>query len=213
KYNNSGEVNPSIGCTILTEPFFFPRDQWIPVPESWKPNIVQGKTYDTNQSEGYHLWNSVEERLGDLSQREGELVWQEPAVGYGKPVLIKSRLGQGAFRVNVTEAYQRRCAVTGEKTLPVLEAAHIRPFSEEGPNLTRNGLLLRSDMHILFDKGYLTVGDDLRLEVSRRIREEFENGREYYHWHGKELSSLPQNIAERPDSMYMEYHREHIYKG
>jgi putative restriction endonuclease len=40
---------------------------------------------------------------------------------------VQPRLGQGAFRLLVTDAYQRRCAVTGERTLPVLDAAHIRP--------------------------------------------------------------------------------------
>ncbi|MEX2345578.1 MAG: HNH endonuclease [Balneolaceae bacterium] len=88
--------------------------------------------------------------------------------------------------------------VTGEKTLPVLEAAHIKPYSEAGPNLTKNGLLLRSDMHILFDKGYMTVSDHHRLEVSRRIREEYENGREYYAYHGKELVNLPEQGYRTP---------------
>lgn len=91
----------------------------------------------------------------------------------------RSRLGQGAFRVMVTDAYQRRCAVTGEKTLPVLEAAHIRPYALSGPNRVSNGLLLRSDLHTLFDLGYITVTPELRLLVSRRLREEWHNGLEY----------------------------------
>ena len=80
----------------------------------------------------------------------------------------------------VTDAYNRRCAVTGERTLPVLQAAHIKPYAESGPNRVSNGLLLRSDLHILFDRGYVTINRDYRLEVSPRIREEFENGRQYY---------------------------------
>ncbi|RPI44481.1 MAG: hypothetical protein EHM59_12710 [Betaproteobacteria bacterium] len=55
---------------------------------------------------------------------------------FGAEYLMRGRLGQGAFRVLVTDAYQRRCAVTGEKTLPVLEAAHIRPYAEDGPLLS-----------------------------------------------------------------------------
>lgn len=114
--------------------------------------------------------------VGSLKHNEGELVFQEPDVQYGSSYEIRARIGQGAFRAIVTDAYKRRCAITGEKTLPVLEAAHIKPYSESGPNLTKNGLLLRSDMHILFDKGYMTVSNN-HLEVSRRIREEYENGR------------------------------------
>src|SRR5271167_1536981 len=113
---------------------------------------------------------------------------QEPAVGnaepsgrrFGEEYLARSRLGQGAFRVLVTDAYERRCAVTGEKTLPVLEAAHIKPYALEGPHQVRNGLLLRSDLHKLFDLGYVTVTPALRLEVSSRLREEWHNGKEYY---------------------------------
>ena len=107
----------------------------------------------------------------------------------------------------------RRCAITGERTLPVLEAAHIKPYSEEGPHLVSNGLLLRSDLHILFDDGYLTVTEDLRVEVSKRIKEEFENGREYYQYRGKGLSEIPSLSNERPDSEFLRWHNEHVFLG
>jgi putative restriction endonuclease len=137
----------------------------------------------------------------------------EPEASYGNTYEIRSRIGQGAFRAMVTDIYNRRCAVTGEKTLPVLEAAHIKPYSASGPNLTNNGLLLRSDMHILFDKGYMTVSDNHHLEVSRRIREEYENGKEYYAYHGKKLSNLPANFMDRPSPNFLNWHQEQIYKG
>ena len=76
---------------------------------------------------------------------------------YGEPVLVTPRLGQGAFRVLVTDVYRRRCAVTGERTLPALDAAHIRPYGEGGEHAAPNGLLLRRDVHSLFDAGYVTV--------------------------------------------------------
>ena len=60
-----------------------------------------------------------------------------------------------------------------------LDTAHIKPFSKSGPNYTRNGLLIRSDIHKLFDKGYVTITPDYTIEVSKRIKEEYENGREY----------------------------------
>jgi putative restriction endonuclease len=111
----------------------------------------------------------------------------------------------------VTEAYERRCAVTGERTLPVLEAAHIKPYADSGPHLISNGLLLRSDFHILFDDGYVTVTEDLRLEVSKRIREEFENGREYYRYRGKPLTVLPASIGERPSKDFIRWHNERVF--
>jgi hypothetical protein len=68
------------------------------------------------------LWLQLSERLRTSTALVSPLV-ASPA--FGKPVLIAPRLGQGAFRLQVTDAYGRRCAVTGERTLPALEAAHI----------------------------------------------------------------------------------------
>jgi putative restriction endonuclease len=138
--------------------------------------------------------------------------FRQPA-RYGAEYLTHARLGQGAFRVLVTEAYERRCAITGERTLPVLEAAHIKPYSETGPHLISNGLLLRSDLHILFDDGYVTVTEDLKVEVSNRIKEEFENGREYYQYLGKPLFKVPGALDEHPSSEFLRWHNEHKFLG
>src|SRR5699024_10404677 len=102
--------------------------------------------------------------------------------------MVQPRIGQGAFRVIVTDAYHRRCAITGEKTMPVLDAAHIKPYSQNGPNLTNNGLLLRRDIHTLFDRGYITINEEYRVEVSYQIKDDYGNGREYYTLHGKNWS-------------------------
>src|SRR5881296_3568769 len=78
--------------------------------------------------------------------------------------------------------------MTNERTLPVLQAAHIKPYALDGPHALNNGLLLRSDLHTLFDQGYLTVDPKvMRIVVSNRIRDEFENGRDYYRLHGQPL--------------------------
>ena len=75
--------------------------------------------------------------------------------------------------------------MTREKALPALDAAHIRPFSEAPENYVQNGMLLRSDVHRLFDAGYVTVTPDYRFEVSqahplrlRRRRELLQAARE-----------------------------------
>lgn len=123
---------------------------------------------------------------------------QDSSERYGKEQIVKPRLGQGAFRVIVTDAYNRRCSVTGEKTLPVLDAAHIKPFSSNGPNTTNNGLLLRTDIHKLFDKGYITVNDEYIVEVSKRLNEDYGNGKIYYDFHGKKLFNIPENKNDIP---------------
>lgn len=208
-YRKTKEADPTIGCIILNQPFFFSEDKWIDVPSSFTRNIVTGKIYDTNEYEGKKLWNEVELRINDI-KRIGLVA--EPIAVYGKEYLIKGRLGQGAFRILVTDAYNRRCAITGEKALPVLQAAHIKPFNEQGPNSVNNGLLLRSDLHILFDRGYLTVSPEYKIEVSRKIKEEFNNGKHYYTYHGKELSTLPNIAMDRPSIDYIRWHNEYIYR-
>ncbi|MBO0356831.1 HNH endonuclease [Hymenobacter sp. BT186] len=211
--------NPTIGCIALTNPIFFRRQDWIPLPVNWSNSIVVGKGYDTNKdSVDAALWQQVQAVLAryqssDYTGQDGALVVTEPAPLYGAPVLRKVRIGQGAFRLSVTDAYAKRCAITGEKTLPVLEAAHIRPYAEAGPNTVTNGLLLRSDMHKLFDDGYITVAPNYKIEVSQRIREEFENGREYYQYHGKELLILPTAVDNRPNVNFLEYHNTTIFRA
>jgi putative restriction endonuclease len=206
------ELTRQLGCTILVEPFFWPRESWIPAPDDWSKNIVSGKGYMVESTTGRALWEGVQARsLGGAGPAFAAAV-AEPKDRYGAPVSIRPRLGQGAFRVEVTDAYSRRCAITGERTLPALEAGHIRPYAKNGPHETRNGLLLRSDLHNLFDLGYLTVTLDYRVEVSRRIREEFENGRDYYALHGKPLSILPQHNESRPAAEFLDWHHT-IFKG
>jgi hypothetical protein len=126
-------------------------------------------------------------------------------------VLVRPRLGQGGFRVAVTDAYGRACAVTGEHSLPVLEAAHIRPYSKEGPHAISNGLLLRSDLHRLFDTGYVTVTPTHRLEVSKRLRDDFQNGRSYYPLHSR-VVSIPRRRADRPDAGLLAWHNENVFR-
>lgn len=208
------EVDPNIGCTILADPFFLPENEWIPVPEDWSKNIVSGKGYDTEEQVGMGLWNKVQERLLlHAVQTPVANVSGDPAENprYGKEYLARARLGQGAFRILVTDAYHRRCAITGERTLPVLEACHIKPFSENGPNSINNGLLLRSDLHILFDQGYLTVTPDMHVEVSGRIKERFQNGREYYSFHGKTLTGLPDSSSDLPMTSFLSWHNQYRF--
>ncbi len=197
-----------IGCILLEQPFFWSREHWIPVPDDWKQNIVQGRSYDLTVEPGRSLLANVQERLRGYSPLP---MTTEPEIRYGDPVLIKPRLGQGSFRVLVTDAYSRRCAMTGERTLPVLQAAHIQSYASGGAHRIDNGLLLRSDLHTLFDRGYLTVTPDYHIEVSRRIREEFKNGRDYYALRDKEIA-VPARLEDRPNPDLLRWHNEHRYQ-
>lgn len=201
-----------IGCILLQQPFFFPRDDWLQVP-AWRQPIVRGKTYDLKTEPGRSLWHEIVQRLQArpvMQEAIGEPV--VPSERYGEPVLVRPRLGQGSFKVMVTDAYRRRCAVTGEKALPVLQAAHIRPYGRGGEHRLDNGLLLRSDLHILFDRGYVTVTPEHRLEVSRRLRSDFDNGEDYLARHGQRIW-VPDRPEARPRAEYLAWHNENCFVG
>ena len=205
------EPDPVIGCIILSNPFFMDRTAWLPAPENWNPSIVQGKTYGTDDRIGAALWSQIQERLLLHKFPKDAVMSVAEAARYGTEYLTNARLGQGAFRVLVTDAYSRRCAMTGEKTLPVLESAHIKPYASSGPHSVDNGLLLRSDLHKLFDLGYITLTTDYHVEVSKRIKEEYENGRDYYALQGRPLISLPHELLYRPSRQYIDWHNNNVY--
>ena len=196
----------TVGCILLTQPFFLPEVRWIPVPSNWSGNIVQGKSYDLSSEPGATIYQKLQSALQASQVRELD------AIKYGAPTTIRPRLGQGAFRILVTDAYDRRCSVTSEPILPILEAAHIHPYAAGGEHALNNGLLLRSDLHTLYDRGYLTVTEDRHLEVSSRIREEFNNGHQFYALHGKMLR-VPNNPAYAPSVENLRWHNENIYLG
>jgi putative restriction endonuclease len=202
KMHKPTSLNETIGCTFLTECFWLPEDQWIDQPEDWSSAIVKGKRYAPSAGPGLRVWSQIQERLRAKSSPVGV---EQDQDRYGTPYIAKPRLGQAGFRVAVLDAYGRRCAVTEEKTLPVLEAAHIRPYADGGGHEVGNGLLLRSDFHTLFDAGYLTIDTDYRLLVSKRLKEEFSNGRHYYEHHGARVPNLPTRTDLLPSRSAIEW--------
>jgi putative restriction endonuclease len=128
----------------------------------------------------------------------------------GEPRLMTPRLGQNAFKAVVQEAYVRRCAITDHKILPTLQAAHIFPVAAGGQHRVDNGLLLRSDVHTMFDRGYLAIDQDFRLCVSKRLRMEFGNGSEFYSKEGS-IISLPSIERNRPSLEYLSWHFNEVF--
>ena len=193
-----------IGCILIVEPTFFAPQDWVQQPADWPAPTQSDKRYDLSHGEGMRVWEACKDRAG-LGQQEAQS-------RYGEPITIQPRLGQGTFRVSVSEAYDWGCAISGEHSVPVLDAAHIRPVADDGPYSVTNGLLLRADIHRLFDQGYITVTPGLRVEVSARLREDYENGRSYYPFHGGQLRT-PRRLADRPSEEFLRWHNEHCYRG
>lgn len=185
KYRRTGpdpRADYNIGCLMVAQPTFFAPADWVREPKDWQPNVVQGKTINLTSGEGSRIFEECRARASGVWDQPGQRIAEEaPAdVRFGDPALVRPRLGQGTFRIAVMDAYGRACAVTGERSLPVLEAAHVRPYSDGGEHAVTNGLFMRADIHKLYDLGYVTVTPEHEFAVSRRLRDEYENGRVYY---------------------------------
>lgn len=205
--------DPVIGCVFIRDVCFFPPDEAIGPPPDFAPNIVQGKTYDmTSPAVSPYFSDLMQQILGVSIDIDFSEPWHLQGPVFGDPRLAPQRLGQQAFQAVVLSAYGRRCAISGSKIRPVLQAAHIRPVTDGGEHRLDNGLLLRSDVHTLFDRGYLGVDPHYRLHVSPRLREEFGNGEQFYSRAGQQIA-LPARRADRPRGEFLEWHLEEIFKA
>lgn len=107
---------------------------------------------------------------------------------------VARRQGQRAFRRKLIEAYGGACAVSGCDILAVLQAAHILPYTGPHRNVVTNGLLLRADLHTLFDLRLLTVAPlTMKVEIAEPLRPSA-----YGDLHGRQLR-LPSDSKDHPD--------------
>lgn len=211
-------ISAEIGCHLLIAPVLFHESHWITPPDDWSYNLTQGHKRRLDEGEMARIWAQCQAALpsadvGDQSRLQ--LQSSIASAALGKPVLVQPRVGQGTFRAVTMDAYGGACAVTTEHSRPVLEAAHIVPYAHSHSHDIRNGLLLRADVHKLFDAGYVTVtpdgNDGARFIVSDRLREEFSNGRIYYEKHGEPIR-LPDRPELRPDPNYLRWHNDHVFE-
>jgi putative restriction endonuclease len=206
--------NQRIGCIVLTDPFFWPQEKWFAVPADYPLNAVRGRGYDLQVGTGQALWNMLLQRYPASTPGEPPVLRERPVNpipgGYGDPIPRRPRLGQGAFRLVVEDAYRKQCAVTGERALPALDAAHIRPFHASEAHDPRNGILLRSDIHRLLDAGYLTITPEHKVRVSRRMAADFNHEGSYLGLDGVSIY-LPESPRLRPDPEVLEWHYRSVF--
>lgn len=200
-----------IGCILLRELHFIPESQQLQTPSSFSANIVQGKSFQYPGDDPL-IDTIVQQVLApDETSPLAMGLFENLGPTHGEPRLVIPRLGQAGFKAIVQEAYVRRCAITNHKILPTLQAAHIIPVANGGQHRVDNGVLLRSDVHTLFDHGYLAIDQEYRLRVSSRLRSEFGNGDEFYSNEGHVIS-LPENHSSRPSLDFLNWHLQSIFR-
>lgn len=157
-------------------------------------------------------------RLGDVSSesvvREDRMPFQfeqeRDRVGYFSSRVLRDRV----FRRIVLRAYNERCAVTGLKLIngggrAEVEAAHIRPVEANGPDTVSNGIALSGTAHWMFDRGLISLSDDLEILVSRQVNDP-DSVYGVINKSGRAL--LPHQASQRPHPHFLAWHREHCFK-
>lgn len=206
--------DPVIGCILLNEVRFVDSRRAVNTPTDFSRNIVTGKSYVVGERDSNPVIDLfVRELALSVDADSGtDAVQKISGPMFGEPRLVVPRLGQGGFKSLVREAYERRCAITGHKIVPTLQAAHIVPVSSNGEHRLDNGLLLRSDVHTMFDRGYVGVSPDFTLKVSPSLRSEFGNGDEFYAREGDTIA-LPQAEADRPNTEFLQWHMDMVFRS
>ncbi len=204
-----------MGCTVLRDVRFWPASAWMPwgVSEGWAKNIVQGKT-ELDPVRAQALLDRI---AHDALHREVEAELDatfailDVDTRRRREALMVVREGQGTFRARLLGAYGTRCAVTGEHTEPVLDAAHIQPYLGPRSNHVQNGLILTKEFHTLFDMGYVGITPEYRVRVSPILRDRWNNGRRYYTYADQSLLVLPTREAERPSREALDWHLRNVF--
>lgn len=145
-----------------------------------------------------------EERMPFLHEIERD------RVAYLASRLVRDRL----FRRRVVTAYDARCAIMGVKLIngggrAEVEAAHIRPVERDGPDIVNNGLALSGTVHWMFDRGLISLNDDLEILISRQANDP-DGIRSLVNRTG--FAMPPARIVDRPHPSFLSWHREHCFK-
>lgn len=216
KYRQGSEVMTSstqVGCTLLRDVRFFDPVENQPRPDDFASNIVAGRVYDLDELAAQHpvLIAAAHLTAPGVVAPGAPVPLDVQQRMFGDARLQVVRLGQDAFKAVIAHNYGHHCAITGDKVRPVLEAAHILPVASGGQHRPDNGLLLRSDMHTLYDRGYIAVDDRYRLRVSPQLRAEFGNGDALYAKAGEAIGT-PARRADKPGREFLQWHMETVFK-
>ncbi len=208
---------PNLTCNLLRGAVFWPESQWIKWGEArgYPATGVQRGRGETDPDNARILLAALTRtplpRPADLVPAFAPLTVDERQFTPGTHV---QREGQGTFRLRLLEAYGGACAVTGEHTEPVLEAAHIQRYLGPASNHVQNGLLLTAEFHTLFDRHLVTIetagpNDAYRLRVSPQLRRRWDNGHRYYAFDNKPLR-LPADVNLRPSIEALQQHNRNF---
>ena len=213
---------------------YLPFDNPVPVREGghFYEGAMRGKDGRTNSGSAQRAVRNMPDHEFDLILTAGfaaELPTAKPIEGplgegfaeppaYVERPLIETTVTRpfrdAIFAKQIQSAYDKRCAMTGLRIVngggrPEVQAAHIRPVKNDGPDSPRNGLALSSTFHWMFDRGLLSIEDDFRiLKAKGAVPPEVER---LLNPSGHLI--VPEDYRLQPHQQFLRYHRDNIFKG
>ena len=132
---------------------------------------------------------------------------RDPAAAKRAAAARKIRVGQPAFRRLLINTYGPVCAFSGVQLEETLQAAHIQPYVDAESNHVGNGLLLRADMHVLFDLGLLTLTQEFCIQVAGRLKGRDQTVDKLAGTKAK----FPNALAIKPSADAIDFHRHNVF--
>jgi putative restriction endonuclease len=165
-------------------------DDMLPRTDASEPKVVESHFSETVEP---FIFDQERERISSISNR-----------------LVRDRV----FRKIVLDAYDCRCAITGFKFIngggrAEVEAAHIKPVEANGPDIVANGIALSGTVHWMFDRGLVSLSDNLDILVSRQVND---SDRIWSLVNPSRKAELPRHPTLRPHPRFLEWHRQNCFK-
>ncbi|TGR82778.1 restriction endonuclease [Mesorhizobium sp. M2D.F.Ca.ET.223.01.1.1] len=171
-------------------------------------NRIIDLAFDTNEA----VLPRIDEIDGAFQEEQAPFEFEQARdrVSYFGSRIVRGRI----FRRIVLRAYDERCAITGLKLIngggrAEVSAAHIRPVEANGPDVINNGIALSGTAHWMFDRGLISLSDDLEILISRQVND-LDNVHGFINKTRRALQ--PSRQSERPHPRFLQWHREHCFK-
>jgi putative restriction endonuclease len=192
-----------IGSIILTNPVFFDDSDFFDPHDfgfEYSKHIVKFKTFE------HDFAQTLVQNINFTNEEKNDYqIISENALIEKESKEQKKRESQSSFREQLLKAYDGKCAISRETSKEVLEACHIQPYINIDSNHIQNGLLLRADLHILFDKGLIHIDENYRIWVSPDLKSKF-----YDSYNGRQIY-LPKKESDQPSKTALKHHKESIF--
>ncbi len=183
-----------IGCIILTNSVFYDDDKFLDLDNydiSFSKYIVKMKYF--SEKDPLELDSELTSNDFELRPITIEKLKRSRFVTYRK--------GQSRFQSIITAAYSNKCCITDETTPELLEAAHIQPYIDLESHHVKNGLLLRIDLHKLYDSGLMYIDEYFKVHISPEVKSKY-----YQSLNGVTIK-LPENKNDYPSIAALQFRK------